>query len=46
MLGPWDPGVSAVGAEAVGGPLAAVQDGDLIELDAHAGRLDLPVDER
>ena len=31
---------------AVGGPLAVVEDGDLIELDARAGRIDLLVDER
>ena len=31
---------------AVGGPLAVVQDGDLVELDAHAGKLNLLVDER
>lgn len=31
---------------AVGGPLAVVQDGDLIELDAMAGKLNLLVDER
>jgi dihydroxy-acid dehydratase len=31
---------------AVGGPLAAVRDGDLIELDAQAGVLNLLVDER
>ena len=29
---------------AVGGPLALVRDGDLIELDADAGRVDLHVD--
>jgi dihydroxy-acid dehydratase len=31
---------------AVGGPLALVEDGDLIELDAYAGKLNLLVDER
>jgi dihydroxy-acid dehydratase len=31
---------------AVGGPLGLVQDGDLIELDVEAGRVDLKVDER
>jgi L-arabonate dehydrase len=31
---------------AVGGPLAVVQDGDMISLDAEAGKLDLLVDER
>jgi len=31
---------------AVGGPLAVVEDGDLIELDADAGKLNLLVDER
>jgi dihydroxy-acid dehydratase len=31
---------------AVGGPLAVVEDGDMIELDAYAGKLDLLVDER
>jgi dihydroxy-acid dehydratase len=31
---------------AVGGPLAAVEEGDWIELDAQAGRLNLLVDER
>jgi dihydroxy-acid dehydratase len=31
---------------AVGGPLAIVEDGDLIELDARAGKLNLLVDER
>ena len=31
---------------AVGGPLAVVQDGDLIELDAMAGKLNLLVDAR
>jgi dihydroxy-acid dehydratase len=31
---------------AVGGPLAVVEDGDMIELDAHAGKLNLLVDER
>ncbi len=31
---------------AVGGPLAIVEDGDLIELDANAGKLNLLVDER
>lgn len=31
---------------AVGGPLAIVQDGDMIELDAMAGKLNLLVDER
>ena len=31
---------------AVGGPLAVVQDGDMIELDAEAGKLNLLVDER
>ena len=31
---------------AVGGPLAVVQDGDMIELDAHRGALNLLVDER
>jgi dihydroxy-acid dehydratase len=31
---------------AVGGPLAVVEDGDMIELDAMAGRIDLLVDER
>jgi dihydroxy-acid dehydratase len=31
---------------AVGGPLAVVQDGDMIELDAMAGKLNLLVDER
>jgi dihydroxy-acid dehydratase len=31
---------------AVGGPLGLVQDGDLIELDVDAGRVDLKVDER
>ncbi len=31
---------------AIGGPLAVVQDGDLIELDAMAGKLNLLVDER
>jgi len=31
---------------AVGGPLALVQNGDEIELDVDAGRLDLLVDER
>jgi dihydroxy-acid dehydratase len=31
---------------AVGGPLAAAQDGDLIELDASSGRLNLLVDDR
>ena len=31
---------------AVGGPLAAVQDGDMIELDALGGKLNLLVDER
>jgi dihydroxy-acid dehydratase len=31
---------------AVGGPLAVVEDGDLIELDALAGKLNLLVDER
>jgi len=31
---------------AVGGPLAVVQDGDMIELDAHGGKLNLLVDER
>ena len=30
----------------MGGPLAVVEDGDLIELDARAGRIDLLVDER
>ena len=30
---------------ATGGPLALVQDGDLIDLDVHAGRLDLLVDD-
>ncbi|MCX2963233.1 dihydroxy-acid dehydratase [Gordonia aquimaris] len=30
---------------AVGGPLALVRDGDAVELDVHAGRLDLLVDE-
>jgi dihydroxy-acid dehydratase len=30
---------------AVGGPLALVRDGDLIELDVDAGRLDLLVDQ-
>ena len=31
---------------AIGGPLAIVEDGDLIELDARAGKLNLLVDER
>ena len=31
---------------AVGGPLAVVEDGDMIELDALAGKIDLLVDER
>ena len=31
---------------AIGGPLAIVQDGDLIELDAQGGKLNLLVDER
>ncbi len=31
---------------AVGGPLAVVEDGDMIELDADAGKLNLLVDER
>jgi dihydroxy-acid dehydratase len=31
---------------AVGGPLGVVQDGDMISLDAQAGKLDLLVDER
>jgi dihydroxy-acid dehydratase len=31
---------------AIGGPLAIVQDGDMIELDAEAGKLNLLVDER
>jgi dihydroxyacid dehydratase/phosphogluconate dehydratase len=31
---------------AVGGPLAAVKEGDMISLDAEAGKLDLLVDER
>ena len=31
---------------AIGGPLAAVQDGDMIELDALGGKLNLLVDER
>ena len=31
---------------AIGGPLAIVEDGDLIELDAHAGKLNLLVDDR
>jgi dihydroxy-acid dehydratase len=31
---------------AIGGPLAVVEDGDMIELDAQAGRLNLLVDER
>jgi dihydroxy-acid dehydratase len=31
---------------AVGGPLAVVEDGDMIELDAYAGKIDLLVDER
>jgi dihydroxy-acid dehydratase len=31
---------------AVGGPLAVVEDGDLVELDAQAGKLNLLVDER
>jgi dihydroxy-acid dehydratase len=31
---------------AVGGPLAIVQDGDMIEMDAMAGKLNLLVDER
>jgi len=31
---------------AIGGPLAIVEDGDLIELDAYAGKLNLLVDER
>jgi dihydroxy-acid dehydratase len=31
---------------AVGGPLAVVEDGDMIELDAYAGKLNLLVDER
>ncbi|MBM3188016.1 MAG: dihydroxy-acid dehydratase [Chloroflexi bacterium] len=31
---------------AIGGPLAVVQDGDMIELDAYAGKLNLLVDER
>jgi dihydroxy-acid dehydratase len=31
---------------AVGGPLAVVQDGDMVELDAMAGKLNLLVDER
>ena len=33
-------------AAAVGGPLAIVEDGDMIELDADAGTLNLLVDER
>ena len=31
---------------AVGGPLAIVEDGDMVELDAHAGTIKLLVDER
>ena len=31
---------------AIGGPLAIVEDGDMIELDAQAGKLNLLVDER
>lgn len=31
---------------AVGGPLAVVQDGDMIELDAHNGKINMLVDER
>jgi len=31
---------------AVGGPMAVVEDGDMIELDALAGKIDLLVDER
>ena len=31
---------------AVGGPLAVVEDGDMIELDAYAGKINLLVDER
>lgn len=31
---------------AVGGPLAVVQEGDMIELDAHHGRINMLVDER
>ncbi|MFH1085946.1 MAG: dihydroxy-acid dehydratase, partial [Chloroflexota bacterium] len=31
---------------AIGGPLALVEDGDMVELDAHAGKLNLLVDER
>ena len=31
---------------AVGGPLAVVEDGDLIELDAHSGKINMLVEER
>jgi dihydroxy-acid dehydratase len=31
---------------AIGGPLAVVEEGDMIELDANAGKLNLLVDER